>query len=76
VPETLQKARRVVVHDDGPCQSGAIRTPLINGYCPSCGYDPNMQNTAIMLTCPNDNTELSKDGSCPRCRQQFDISHD
>lgn len=60
-------AKRILVHDDGPCSNGQENTPLENGFCPVCGITPDMQSTAIFFYCPVDNVRLGKGRECPVC---------
>lgn len=39
---------KILVHDDGPCKNGKLQTPLVNGFCPACGFHPDMQSRAVV----------------------------
>jgi rubredoxin len=66
------KAKRMLIHDDGKCLNGQKYTLLVDGYCPACGFVPDMQSIAIIFHCPTHNAELDKDRKCPVCKKTFD----
>lgn len=37
-----------LAHDDGLCKNGKRFTPLVDGFCPACGFAPDMQSTVII----------------------------
>jgi hypothetical protein len=60
------KAEMVLHHDDPPCDAR-----LVDGYCPPCGFTPDMQSTAFHYYCPTCHTPLKK-MKCRVCKKTFE----
>jgi len=67
----MEKAKWVLVHDDGPCANGKLLTPLVDFKCPVCNISPDMQSTAFIFHCPTHGVRLNKDKTCPTCKKKF-----
>lgn len=69
------KAKKVLVHADGPCFDNRFRTRLTaEGDCPVCEIHPDMQSTEFIFCCPSDDVELKVDNCCSVCGIEYDVS--
>lgn len=52
----------ILVHDDGHCLDGQMYTPLdLQGYCPVCGFIPDMQSTGFVRKQSSPVSDLTND---------------
>ncbi|HXV27145.1 MAG TPA: hypothetical protein VD862_03950 [Candidatus Paceibacterota bacterium] len=62
----LPKPELVLHHDDSPCSAR-----LNSGFCPECGYVPDMQSTCFYFYCTSCHVPLDK-LTCPQCGQAYE----